>query len=172
MKKRKTNTDGLYDCLRKQVCECNLPERYAECYDFLSQETRNWAIDKINECELVKLEYGGFMTISDAFCPRDRIETRGCYESVNEQLMERISEYIETCDKRRAFISGFTGSDGTAIVTEKHAALWTDGRYFLQAKQELDENWILMKMGITGTPTFDEFLADVSTKSSKKKLLS
>ncbi|GFT79731.1 xaa-Pro aminopeptidase 1 [Trichonephila clavipes] len=71
------------------------------------------------------------------------------------------SEYIEACDKRRAFISGFTGSDGTAIVTEKHAALWTDGRYFLQAKQELDENWILMKMGITGTPTFDEFLADV-----------
>ncbi|GFT80985.1 xaa-Pro aminopeptidase 1 [Nephila pilipes] len=71
------------------------------------------------------------------------------------------SEYIEACDQRRAFISGFTGSDGTAIVTEKHAALWTDGRYFLQAEQELDENWILMKKDTAGTPTFDQFLADV-----------
>jgi len=50
-------------------------------------------------------------------------------------------------DKRVAFISGFTGSEGTAIITEKEAALWTDGRYFLQASQELDENWTLMKLG-------------------------
>jgi Xaa-Pro aminopeptidase len=38
-------------------------------------------------------------------------------------------------------------SPGTAIVTEKHAALWTDGRYFLQASQQMDNNWTLMKMG-------------------------
>ncbi|PRD23758.1 UNVERIFIED_CONTAM: hypothetical protein NCL1_45547 [Trichonephila clavipes] len=38
-KKRKANTDGLYDCLWKQVCECNLPARYAECYDYLTQES-------------------------------------------------------------------------------------------------------------------------------------
>lgn len=36
---------------------------------------------------------------------------------------------------------------GTAIVTEQHAALWTDGRYFLQASQQMDNNWTLMKMG-------------------------
>ncbi|CAL1274817.1 unnamed protein product [Larinioides sclopetarius] len=71
------------------------------------------------------------------------------------------SEYIASCDQRRAFISGFTGSVGTAIVTEKHAALWTDGRYFLQAEQELDENWILMKVGAAGTPTYGQFLSDV-----------
>lgn len=36
---------------------------------------------------------------------------------------------------------------GTAIVTEQYAALWTDGRYFLQATQQMDNNWTLMKMG-------------------------
>ena len=42
------------------------------------------------------------------------------------------SEYLASCDERRAFISGFDGSAGTAIVTAKEALLWTDGRYFLQ----------------------------------------
>lgn len=37
---------------------------------------------------------------------------------------------------------------GTAIVTEQHAAMWTDGRYFLQASQQMDSNWTLMKMGM------------------------
>lgn len=36
---------------------------------------------------------------------------------------------------------------GTAIITEQHAAMWTDGRYFLQASQQMDNNWTLMKMG-------------------------
>lgn len=37
---------------------------------------------------------------------------------------------------------------GTAIVTEQHAAMWTDGRYFLQAANQMDNNWTLMKMGM------------------------
>lgn len=60
------------------------------------------------------------------------------------------SEYIADCDSRRAFISGFTGSAGFAIVTLDRAALWTDGRYFLQASKQLDSNWVLMKQGQTG----------------------
>ena len=54
-----------------------------------------------------------------------------------------VSKY----DGRRQFISGFTGSAGTAVVTDKSAALWTDGRYYLQAEQQLDCNWIVMKAG-------------------------
>lgn len=42
------------------------------------------------------------------------------------------SEFIAECYMRRAYISGFTGSAGTAVVTKDKAALWTDGRYFLQ----------------------------------------
>jgi len=44
-------------------------------------------------------------------------------------------------------VTGFTGSAGTAVVTHQHACLWTDGRYFLQAAQQMDENWTLMKEG-------------------------
>uniref|UniRef100_A0A2L2Y8C0 Xaa-Pro aminopeptidase 1 n=1 Tax=Parasteatoda tepidariorum TaxID=114398 RepID=A0A2L2Y8C0_PARTP len=77
------------------------------------------------------------------------------------------SEYIAPCDKRIQFISGFTGSRGTAVITEKHAALWTDGRYFLQANQQLDENWTLMKERIEGTPSVGEWLNDVLPNGSK-----
>jgi hypothetical protein len=42
------------------------------------------------------------------------------------------SEFIADCYMRRAYVSGFTGSAGTAVVTKEKAALWTDGRYFLQ----------------------------------------
>lgn len=45
------------------------------------------------------------------------------------------SEYLASCDERRAFISGFDGSAGTAIITSKDALLWTDARYFLQGKK-------------------------------------
>ncbi|XP_025833927.1 xaa-Pro aminopeptidase ApepP isoform X2 [Agrilus planipennis] len=63
------------------------------------------------------------------------------------------SEYIADADKRREFISGFSGSAGTAIVTLQDARLWTDGRYYLQASQELDSNWKLMKDGLPDTPS-------------------
>lgn len=68
------------------------------------------------------------------------------------------NEYLRECDKRRDFISGFTGSAGTALVTEQHACLWTDGRYYLQASQEMDENWTLMKEGLPSTPTQEAWL--------------
>lgn len=78
------------------------------------------------------------------------------------------SEYIADCDMRRKFISKFSGSAGTAIVTLNKAALWTDGRYHLQASKELDlEHWILMKDGLTDTPTQSEWLKDVLESGSK-----
>ncbi|KAG8035943.1 hypothetical protein G9C98_003069 [Cotesia typhae] len=71
-----------------------------------------------------------------------------------------LSEYITDHDKRRQFISGFQGSLGTAIITEKEAMLWTDGRYYAQAQAEFDppDAWTLMKEGTIGTPTQDEWL--------------
>ncbi|XP_035204460.1 xaa-Pro aminopeptidase 1-like, partial [Stegodyphus dumicola] len=77
------------------------------------------------------------------------------------------SEYIAACDERRAYVTGFTGSAGTAIVTENHAALWTDGRYFLQAEQQLDGNWILMKDGLTETPSESKWLCNVLPVASR-----
>ncbi|KAK7063294.1 Xaa-Pro aminopeptidase 1 [Halocaridina rubra] len=69
------------------------------------------------------------------------------------------SEYIADCDQRRSFISGFTGSAGTAVITDTTAALWTDGRYYLQASQQMDENWILMKEGLPSTLTEAKWLS-------------
>uniref|UniRef100_A0ABM0MH89 Xaa-Pro aminopeptidase 2-like n=1 Tax=Saccoglossus kowalevskii TaxID=10224 RepID=A0ABM0MH89_SACKO len=63
------------------------------------------------------------------------------------------SEYIAECHKRRAWITGFTGSAGLAIVTETKAALWTDGRYSLQVEQQLDCNWDVMQTSNADTPS-------------------
>ncbi|KAK3418565.1 hypothetical protein EUGRSUZ_H04494 [Eucalyptus grandis] len=71
------------------------------------------------------------------------------------------SEFIAECYTRRAYISGFTGSAGTAVVTKDKAALWTDGRYFLQAENQLNSSWILMRAGNLGVPTTSEWLNDV-----------
>ncbi|ORZ12899.1 Creatinase/aminopeptidase [Lobosporangium transversale] len=68
------------------------------------------------------------------------------------------SEYVAECDERRAYISGFTGSAGLAIITHDSAVLFTDGRYFLQASQQLDSNWKLMKAGLPNVPTWQEYL--------------
>ncbi|XP_072094981.1 xaa-Pro aminopeptidase 1 isoform X2 [Mobula birostris] len=77
------------------------------------------------------------------------------------------SEYIAPCDRRREFLSGFDGSAGTAIVTEEYAAMWTDGRYFLQAAQQMDKNWILMKLGLKSTPSQEDWLIKVLPEQSK-----
>ena len=71
------------------------------------------------------------------------------------------SEYVGEFFKARAFLSGFTGSAGTLVVLEKEAALWTDGRYFLQAGQQLAGSTItLMKTGQEGVPEIEEYLKE------------
>ncbi|CAL8095740.1 unnamed protein product [Calicophoron daubneyi] len=65
---------------------------------------------------------------------------------------EHFNEYVDPCDKRCSFLSGFTGSVCTAIVTLDKAALWVDGRYHLQASQQVDDNWTVMKKGVNGVP--------------------
>ncbi|KZT70390.1 putative Xaa-Pro aminopeptidase P [Daedalea quercina L-15889] len=71
---------------------------------------------------------------------------------------QHYSEYPAKCDERRAFMSGFTGSAGCAVITQNDAFLFTDGRYFLQAEKQLDKNWTLMKQGLPDVPTWQEFL--------------
>lgn len=70
-----------------------------------------------------------------------------------------LSEYTPERWQGRTWISGFTGSAGTMLVTLERAALWTDGRYFLQAGEELEGTTIeLMKMGLSETPSMEDFL--------------
>jgi len=64
---------------------------------------------------------------------REHLRTRNLDAYIIPSEDAHQSEYIADCDRRREYISGFSGSFGFAIVTPKQAALWTDGRYFLQA---------------------------------------
>ena len=69
------------------------------------------------------------------------------------------SEYTADCWKGREWISGFNGSAGTAVVTLKSAALWTDSRYFIAAEEQLrGTEFQLMKLKVDGTPTIAQWL--------------
>ncbi len=72
------------------------------------------------------------------------------------------SEYVGAYFKCREFVTGFTGSAGTAVITKEEAGLWTDGRYFVQAGKQLDGSSVtLQKMGQPGVPAVEEYLEQV-----------
>ena len=80
------------------------------------------------------------------------------------------SEYVAECDFRRAYISGFTGSAGTALLLSPSVSpthkLWTDGRYFLQASQQLSPDWELMRSRQPGVPELEDFIATALPEGS------
>lgn len=78
------------------------------------------------------------------------------------------SEYVGEFFKGREFISGFTGSAGTVVITQEEAILWTDGRYFLQADKELSNSCVeLYKMGEENVPTTFEYIENEVPEGSK-----
>lgn len=93
---------------------------------------------------------------------------------------EHQSEETGLSEKRREFLCGFTGSAGICVVTldsadslHGEAALSTDGRYFLQAEQQLDSKyWRLLKQGMAGYPSWREFAFDKAAKSSFSNVIS
>ena len=90
---------------------------------------------------------------------REEMEAAGVHAFVVPSGEAHLSEYVHPCYERRAFVSGFTGSAGTAVITRDAALLWTDGRYFLQAEGELSDEWTLMRMGQAGVPTLEAWAA-------------
>lgn len=89
---------------------------------------------------------------------RSHFSTAGIQAYLVPAEDEHQSEYPSQYDKRRGYISGFQGSAGFAVVTINKAALWTDGRYFLEAEATLDCYWTLMRMREPGVPTMIEWL--------------
>lgn len=72
-----------------------------------------------------------------------------------------LSEYPAVCWESRVWISGFTGSAGTIVVTKDRSGLWTDSRYFIQAESQLSGTTIeLYKEGISDTPSIAEWLSE------------
>lgn len=76
------------------------------------------------------------------------------------------SEFVSEYFKSREFITGFTGSAGTALIGLEDAYLWTDGRYFIQAEKELSNSKIkLMKSGEKNVPSLESFLRNILSKN-------
>lgn len=74
-----------------------------------------------------------------------------------------MSEYVAPYFSRREFVSGFTGSAGTALITKTAALLFTDGRYHSQAERELSKEWTLMRSGLEKVPSLQDFLLNSLT---------
>lgn len=72
------------------------------------------------------------------------------------------SEYVGEYFKARKYITGFSGSAGTAVITRDEAKLWTDGRYFIQAAKQLKGTIVeLMKMGEPGVPSLEDYVGQI-----------
>jgi hypothetical protein len=85
---------------------------------------------------------------------------------------EHGSEYTQSYDRRRDWITGFHGSTGTAVVSLQTAALWTDSRYYTQAEEELDcANWLLMKDGSPGVPSIINWLVMEANQTTLVRFL-
>lgn len=90
---------------------------------------------------------------------RQEMKKRGIDAYVIPTADFHESEYVGDYFKARQFVTGFTGSAGTAVVTADQAGLWTDGRYFIQAAAQLEgSGFELFRMGQEGVPTIEEFL--------------
>ena len=77
-------------------------------------------------------------------------------------------EYVPEHWEARKWLSGFTGSAGTLVITEKEGGLWTDSRYFLQAEEQLNGTGIdLQKEGLSSTPSIAEWLGEKLQAGSK-----
>lgn len=98
---------------------------------------------------------------------RGLMSARGIYAYIVPTDDFHGSEYVGAHFKLREYLSGFTGSAGTLVVTPDEAALWTDGRYFIQAERELSGSGIgLMRMGEPQTLTIEQFLLDKMPENS------
>ncbi|XP_023336292.1 xaa-Pro aminopeptidase 1 [Eurytemora carolleeae] len=101
--------------------------------------------------------------------PVNRVNTTDRLKELREEMiMSNLDAYIVPLDEemRLEWISGFSGSNGQAAVTLTEARLWTDGRYFVQAADQLDCNWYLMKMD-EGVPEIQVWLSDVFSGANK-----
>lgn len=93
---------------------------------------------------------------------RHVMEREGVNAFITPSTDPHSGEYVPDRWKAREWISGFTGSAGTAVVTSDRAALWTDSRYFLQASQQIEgTGYMLMKEKIDGTPSVAQWLGCV-----------
>lgn len=98
---------------------------------------------------------------------RAEMKKAGISAAIIPQTDPHLGEYIADHWQARRWLSGFTGSAGTLVITGKEALLWTDSRYFLQGAQQLEGSSIsLMKEGLPETPSITQYLVSHLVKGS------
>lgn len=109
------------------------------------------------------------MTVKEKLSALREIMDRECIDAyIVSGTDPHNSEYLPAAWKQREWLSGFTGSLGTVVVTTREAGLWTDSRYFIQAAQQLDGSGIeLHKLRIPGAVDYPEWLANHLPAGSK-----
>lgn len=99
---------------------------------------------------------------------REKMRAAGIDATVVPTADYHASEYLGEHFKTRMYMTGFTGSAGTLVVTHEWAGMWTDGRYFIQAAAQLEGSTIeLMRMGIEGVPGVEEKLFELLPTGAK-----
>eukprot|EP01083_Nonionella_stella_P192388 711188_1 len=90
---------------------------------------------------------------------RDELKSKNIDCFIQSTCDAHQSEYVCNRDKRLGYLSCFTGSSGTIVVTAKEALLWTDGRYFIAANKQISSEWTLMKQGLPETASVQDWIA-------------
>ncbi|WP_291638005.1 aminopeptidase P family N-terminal domain-containing protein, partial [Clostridium sp.] len=99
---------------------------------------------------------------------RKQMRERGIEAYIVPSSDPHQSEYVAEHYTARTYITGFTGSAGTAIITLTDAGLWTDGRYYVQAESQLKDTGVtLFRMGESAVPTIEAFLKESLDSGSK-----
>ena len=107
------------------------------------------------------------MTTNRLEALRNLMKERGLDAYIEPTSDPHQSEYVADHYKGRAYLTGFTGSAGTAVVTMDEAILWTDGRYFIQAENQIrDTGFVLYKMNTPGYPTYKQWLLEKLNKGA------
>lgn len=109
--------------------------------------------------------------------PAEKLETlRAKMKELNLDVViipsddPHLSEYVPEAYMRRKFMTGFGGSAGTAVVTEKEAHLWTDSRYWNEASMTIDGDlWTLQKQGQPKVKTIVGYLGDLAAERFESK---
>ena len=101
------------------------------------------------------------MTVNEKIAKiREMMQANGIDAVIVPSADPHMSEYFSDHWKTRAWLSGFTGSAGTFVITKSIAGLWTDGRYYVQAEKQLaGSEGVLFKMNEPETPKVYEYLA-------------
>ncbi|CAF3454998.1 unnamed protein product [Rotaria sp. Silwood1] len=128
------------------------------CLAFLAGNFRFVACQQMNySCAVKQSQVNTAEKLSQL---RARMRSLSLYAYVIFFEDEHQSEYVQQYDTRQAWITGFLGSTGSAVVTLDQAALWIDNRYRTQAENELDcANWLLMRQDEPGVPTLGDWIA-------------